>query len=133
MSSASHEGNWTEFIASGGAGVVMEDGTLVFPLMAMSEAEDVCSMIVHLTDSGSAWSLSEDMSPAECLYPRVTEWEGSLLMIVDCENGQRVCESRDMGTTWTEAIGTLSGVWVNARSGVSEGKPACGCPHHRDY
>ncbi|RNE95626.1 trans-sialidase [Trypanosoma cruzi] len=25
-----------------------------------------------------------------------------------------------MGATWTEAIGTLSGVWVNARSGVSQ-------------
>ncbi|RNF07617.1 trans-sialidase [Trypanosoma cruzi] len=25
-----------------------------------------------------------------------------------------------MGTVWTEAIGTLSGVWVNARSGVSQ-------------
>ncbi|KAF5217983.1 hypothetical protein ECC02_009100 [Trypanosoma cruzi] len=41
-------------------------------------------------------------------------------MIVDCENGQRVYESRDMGTKWTEAIGTLSAVWVNARSGVSQ-------------
>ncbi|RNC42822.1 trans-sialidase [Trypanosoma cruzi] len=25
-----------------------------------------------------------------------------------------------MGTAWTEAIGTLSGVWVNARAGVSQ-------------
>ncbi|RNF06602.1 putative trans-sialidase [Trypanosoma cruzi] len=25
-----------------------------------------------------------------------------------------------MGTAWAEAIGTLSGVWVNARSGVSQ-------------
>ncbi|RNC52130.1 trans-sialidase [Trypanosoma cruzi] len=98
----------------------MEDGTFVFPLMAKNEAEDVCSMIICSTDSGSAWALSEDISPAECLYPRVTEWEGSLLMIVDCENGQRVYESRDMGTTWTEAIGTLSVVWVNARSGVPQ-------------
>ncbi|RNF12940.1 putative trans-sialidase [Trypanosoma cruzi] len=39
-------------------------------------------------------------------------------MIVDCENGQRLFESRDMGTTWTEAIGTLSGVWTNSRLGV---------------
>ncbi|EKG08521.1 trans-sialidase, putative, partial [Trypanosoma cruzi] len=35
ISSASHEGERTEFIASGGAGVVVEDGTLVFPLMAV--------------------------------------------------------------------------------------------------
>ncbi|EKF27820.1 trans-sialidase, putative, partial [Trypanosoma cruzi marinkellei] len=47
-----------------------------------------------------------------------------LLMIVDCEDGQRVHESRDTGTAWTEAIGTLSGVWVNARSGASQ-KEAC--------
>ncbi|KAF5216520.1 BNR repeat-like domain [Trypanosoma cruzi] len=114
------QGERTEFIASGGSGVVMEDGTLVFPQMAVNEAEDVCSMIICLTDSGSAWALSEYISPAKCLNPHVTEWEGSLLMIVDCENGQRVYESRDMGTAWTEAIGTLSAVWVNARSGVSQ-------------
>ncbi|ESS55984.1 hypothetical protein TCDM_12511 [Trypanosoma cruzi Dm28c] len=69
MPSASHEGDWTEFIASGGAGVVMEDGTLVFPLMAKDEAEDVCSMVICSTDSGSAWALSEGMSPAKRLNP----------------------------------------------------------------
>ncbi|RNE97037.1 putative trans-sialidase [Trypanosoma cruzi] len=36
ISSAFHEGERTEFIASGGAGVVMEDGIIVFPLMAKS-------------------------------------------------------------------------------------------------
>ncbi|ESS60577.1 trans-sialidase [Trypanosoma cruzi Dm28c] len=36
-------------------------------------------------------------------------------MIVDCEDGQRVYESRDKGTTWTEAIGTLPGVWTKTR------------------
>ncbi|RNC51816.1 trans-sialidase, partial [Trypanosoma cruzi] len=69
ISSASHEGDWTEFIASGGAGVVMEDGTPVFPLMAKSKAEDVCSMIICSTENGSAWALSEDISRAECLNP----------------------------------------------------------------
>ncbi|EKF27921.1 trans-sialidase, putative, partial [Trypanosoma cruzi marinkellei] len=113
-------GEWTEFIASGGSGVVMEDGTLVFPLMTGNGTEDVYSMIIYSTDNGSAWALSEDISPAECLNPRVTEWEGPLLMIVDCEDGQRVHESRDTGATWTETIGTLSGVWVNARSGASQ-------------
>ncbi|EKF30655.1 trans-sialidase, putative [Trypanosoma cruzi marinkellei] len=98
----------------------MEDGTLVFPLVVKSEAEDVYFMIIYSTDNGSAWALSEDMSPAKCLNTRVTEWEGSLLMIADCEDGQRVHESRDMGTTWTETIETLSGVWVNARSRVSQ-------------
>ncbi|PBJ79553.1 trans-sialidase [Trypanosoma cruzi cruzi] len=117
ISSDSHKVKLTECIASGGAGVVMEDGTLVFSLMAMNgENGDIYSMIVHSTDNGSTWAFPEGMSPAKCLNPRVTEWEGSLLMIVDCENGQRVYESRDMGTTWTEAIGTLPGAWVNSQS-----------------
>ncbi|ESS62039.1 hypothetical protein TCDM_10325 [Trypanosoma cruzi Dm28c] len=70
ISSASHEGDWTEFIASGGAGVVMEDGTLVFSLMAKIEAEDVYSMIVYSTDNGSAWGLCEDISLWNALTPR---------------------------------------------------------------
>ncbi|KAF5221931.1 hypothetical protein ECC02_005101 [Trypanosoma cruzi] len=108
----------TEFVASGGAGVVMEDGTIVFSLMAMNEKNevDVYSMIIYSKDNGSTWSLSNSVSSAKCVNPRITEWEGSLLMIVDCENGQRVYESRDVGATWTEAIGTLPGVWVNSQS-----------------
>ncbi|KAF8286982.1 putative trans-sialidase, Group II [Trypanosoma cruzi] len=102
----------TEFVASGGAVVLMEDGTLVFPLMAKSGNGVVYSMIIYSTDNGSTWALSKGVSPAKCLNPRITEWEGSLLMIVDCEDGQRVYESRDMGTTWTEAVGTLPGVWA---------------------
>ncbi|KAF5215476.1 hypothetical protein ECC02_011830 [Trypanosoma cruzi] len=115
---AAHKGNLTECIASGGSGVLMEDGTIVFSLMAMNEKNevDVYSMIIYSKDNGSTWSLSKGMSPAKCGSPRITEWEGSLLMIVDCESSQRVYESRDMGTTWTEAIGTLPGVWVNSQS-----------------
>ncbi|EKG08181.1 trans-sialidase, putative, partial [Trypanosoma cruzi] len=115
---AAHKGNLTDRLASGGSGVLMEDGTIVFSLMAMNEKNevDVYSMIIYSKDNGSTWSLSEGMSPAKCGAPRITEWEGSLLMIVDCESSQRVYESRDMGTTWTEAIGTLPGVWVNSQS-----------------
>ncbi|ESS62721.1 trans-sialidase [Trypanosoma cruzi Dm28c] len=119
---AAHKGNFTECLASGGSGVLMEDGTLVFSLMAINEKNEVgvYSMIIYSKDNGSTWSLSKGMSPAECEIPRITEWEGSLLMIVDCENGQRVYESRDMGTTWTEAIGTLPGVWTKSKPEVSQ-------------
>ncbi|EKF25992.1 trans-sialidase, putative, partial [Trypanosoma cruzi marinkellei] len=37
-------------------------------------------------------------------------------MIVDCDNGQKVYESRDKGKTWEEAVGKLLGVWVNSGS-----------------
>ncbi|EKF29665.1 trans-sialidase, putative [Trypanosoma cruzi marinkellei] len=98
----------------------MEDGTLVFSLMAMNEKDETLPMLVYSTDD-EKWLLSEGVTSLGCRYPRVTKWEGSVLMIVDCEDGQRVYESCDMGTTWTEAIGTLPGVWVNARSGASLG------------
>ncbi|ESS60867.1 trans-sialidase [Trypanosoma cruzi Dm28c] len=108
-----------DFASSGGSGVLMEDGTLVFPVIAFNAENTGFSMIIYSTNNGSTWSLSEGMSPAKCETPRITEWEGSLLMIVDCENGQRVYESRDMGTAWTEAIGTLPGVWTKSKSEVS--------------
>ncbi|RNC59164.1 trans-sialidase [Trypanosoma cruzi] len=83
----------------------MEGGTLVFPVFAFDKYNHDYSMIIYSTDSGANWMLSNGTSPERCETPRVTEWEGSLLMIVDCENGQRVYGSRDMGTKWTEAIG----------------------------
>ncbi|EAN82320.1 putative trans-sialidase, Group II [Trypanosoma cruzi] len=110
---AAHEGKWTGFLAAGGSGVLMEDGTLVFPLMAKSGNGEFYSMIIYSTDNGSTWALSTGVSPAKCLSPRITEWDGSLLMIVNCKSGQRVYESRDMGKTWTGAAGTLPGVWAN--------------------
>ncbi|KAF5225344.1 hypothetical protein ECC02_001522 [Trypanosoma cruzi] len=117
-SSASYEGKFERFFPSGGSGVLMEGGTLVFPVIAFDDDNDDYSMIVYSTDSGANWMLSNGTSPAKCFYPRVTEWEGSLLMIVDCEDGQRVYESRDMGTTWTGTIGTLPGVWTKSKSAV---------------
>ncbi|EAN83217.1 trans-sialidase-like protein [Trypanosoma cruzi] len=114
-SAASYESKFVRFFPSGGAGVLMEGGTLVFPVFAFDKYNHDYSMIIYSTDDGANWMLSNGTSPAKCSNPRVTEWEGSLLMIVDCENGQRVYESRDMGTTWTEAIGTLPGVWTNSQ------------------
>nr|BAF74649.1 glycoprotein 82 kDa [Trypanosoma cruzi] len=109
------------FASSGGSGVLMEDGTLVFPVSAFNTGNDGFSMIIYSTDNGEKWLPSTGVSSAKCLNPRITEWEGSILMIVDCEDGQRVFESRDMGTTWTEAIGKLLGVWVNAQPELSQG------------
>ncbi|PBJ77180.1 trans-sialidase [Trypanosoma cruzi cruzi] len=116
-----HEGKLTELFAAGGSGILMEDGTLVFPLMAKSEGNgDFYSMIIYSKEDGGNWLLSTGVSPARCETPRITEWEGSLLMIVDCEDEQNVYESRDMGTAWTEAIGTLPGVWVKSQSFFSD-------------
>ncbi|RNC38741.1 putative trans-sialidase [Trypanosoma cruzi] len=94
----------------------MEGGTLVFTLRARNGENRSFSRITYSTDNGNTWVFPEGISPANCTDPRITEWEGSLLMIVDCENDQRVYESRDMGTTWTTAAGKLPGVWTKSKS-----------------
>ncbi|EKG00946.1 trans-sialidase, putative [Trypanosoma cruzi] len=66
---AAHEGNLKEFLAAGGSGVLMEDGTLVFPVMAKSGNGVVYSMIIYSKDNGSNWVLSKDVSPAKCAAP----------------------------------------------------------------
>ncbi|RNC33866.1 trans-sialidase [Trypanosoma cruzi] len=39
-------------------------------------------------------------------------------MVALCGSGRKVFESRDMGKTWTKAIGTLLGVWAKSKSGA---------------
>ncbi|RNE97088.1 trans-sialidase, partial [Trypanosoma cruzi] len=95
----------------------MEDGTLVFPLMAMSEAEDVCSMIISSTDSGSAWTLSEDISPAECLNPASPSGRDRFTRLLTAR-AARGCRTR---VTW--------GQRGRRPSGHSQ---ACGSTHDRE-
>ncbi|EKG07876.1 trans-sialidase, putative [Trypanosoma cruzi] len=102
-----------DFLPGGGSGIVMGNGTLVFPLTASKKNYHPFSMMAYSTDSGKNWVFPQGMSSAECVNPRITGWgTAQILMVTDCKDGQMVYESRDMGTTWTEAIGTLSGVWV---------------------
>ncbi|RNC39193.1 trans-sialidase [Trypanosoma cruzi] len=73
-------------------------------------------MIICSAENGNNRVLPESVSPGECIRPRITEWEkGKLLMVAQCGNDQNVYESRDMGGKWTEAVGTLPGVWFRSR------------------
>ncbi|RNF11989.1 trans-sialidase, partial [Trypanosoma rangeli] len=104
------QGGLDQFVSAGGSGVVMEDGTLVFPMVARRERNHFV-MIIYSKDDGKNWLLPLGMLPAECTDPLIVEWEkGQLLMIADFMFGRRVYESRDMGATWTEAVGTLTRV-----------------------
>ncbi|ESS55394.1 trans-sialidase [Trypanosoma cruzi Dm28c] len=104
-----------DFETAGGSGIVMQNDTLVFPLVAKGKNYPF-SIITYSTDNGNNWVFPESIFSVECLHPRTTEWEtGQILMIVDCVNAQSAFESRDMGTAWTEAVRTLSGIWVRQR------------------
>ncbi|RNC56639.1 surface protein-2 [Trypanosoma cruzi] len=107
-----------QLLTAGGSGIVMQNDTLVFPLTANGKNYPF-SIITYSTDNGNTWVFPESISPWECSDPRITEWEtGQILMIVQCKDDQSVLESRDMGATWTEAVRTLSGVWVRPQPGV---------------
>ncbi|PBJ76071.1 trans-sialidase [Trypanosoma cruzi cruzi] len=109
---------------SGGSGIKMNDGTLVFPLEAMKKEKDDAekngknknvSLIIHNSADTLSWTLSKGMSADGCTDPSVVEWEkDKLMMMTACDDGRRrVYESDDKGESWTEALGTLSRVWGN--------------------
>ncbi|EKF29585.1 trans-sialidase, putative [Trypanosoma cruzi marinkellei] len=91
----------------GGTGIVMSDGTIVLSLSAALRGNDVF-FIIYSKDNGKNWIVTKLFSLPDCFKPRIIEWgKGSILMILDCEKGRKVYKSSDMGTTWTEAVGTL--------------------------
>ncbi|EKF98282.1 trans-sialidase, putative, partial [Trypanosoma cruzi] len=107
---------------SGGSGIKMDDGTLVFPLEAVKKEKDDAEedgknknvSLIILKDT-TDWTVSKGMSADGCSDPSVVEWEkDKLMMMTACDDGRRrVYESGDKGNTWTEALGTLSRVWGN--------------------
>ncbi|RNC32192.1 trans-sialidase, partial [Trypanosoma cruzi] len=111
----------TGLFGGGGSGVKMHDDTLVFPVEgtkkgeAQSDEKAVSLLIYTLKDTSESWKLSKGMSDGGCSDPSVVEWKDEkLMMMTACVDGRRrVYESGDKGESWTEALGTLSRVWVN--------------------
>ncbi|EKF98910.1 trans-sialidase, putative, partial [Trypanosoma cruzi] len=100
----------------------MEDGTIVFPVEGTKkdgrEDDGKTVSLIILKDTKS-WKLSKGMSADGCSDPSVVEREkDKLMMMTACGDGRRrVYESGDKGNTWTEALGTLSRVWLNKHEG----------------
>ncbi|KAF8292277.1 putative trans-sialidase, Group V [Trypanosoma cruzi] len=119
---------------SGGSGVKMEDGTLLFPMEGKevrtresngtdaAGGRNTVSLFIYSPDNKS-WKLSKEISADGCSDPSVVEWEkDKLMMMTACDGGRRrVYESGDKGDSWTEALGTLSRVWDNKHEGSEKG------------
>ncbi|PWU87608.1 putative trans-sialidase, Group V [Trypanosoma cruzi] len=130
-----NQGSLKRLVGSGGSGVKMEDGTLVFPLEGTKKAkkeggteEDgktVSLVIYSLKDTAAGWVLPKGMSDDGCSDPSVVEWGGKdkkLMMMTACDDGRRrVYESGDKGKSWTEALGTLSRVWGSKQGEEAKG------------
>ncbi|ESS62042.1 trans-sialidase [Trypanosoma cruzi Dm28c] len=110
----------TRLIGGGGSGVEMKDGTLVLPVEGTKNGKAV-SLIIY-SSANESGNLSKGMSADGCSVPSVVEWKDKLMMMTACDDGRRrVYESGDKGTTWTEALGTLSRVWFNKHEGHERG------------
>ncbi|EKG00865.1 trans-sialidase, putative, partial [Trypanosoma cruzi] len=114
----------TGLIGSGGSGIKMNDGTLVFPVEGTKEEADTeedgktVSLIIYSSKEVTSWTLSKGMSADGCSDPSVVEWKDKLMMMTACDDGRRrVYESAEKGESWTEALGTLSRVWSNKQKG----------------
>ncbi|KAF8307423.1 putative trans-sialidase, Group V [Trypanosoma cruzi] len=116
----------SQLLVGGGSGVKMNDGTFVFPLEGTKKKEEkdekTVSLIMYSSKEVTNWKLSKGMSADGCGDPSVVEWkDDKLMMVTACDDGRRrVYEIGDKGTTWTEALGTLSRVWGNEQKGKVE-------------
>ncbi|EAN81263.1 trans-sialidase, putative, partial [Trypanosoma cruzi] len=123
--------SWTRLFGSGGSGIKMKDGTLVFPVEGTKKEGDApkdekaVSLIIHTLKDAKSWTLSKEVPYDGCSDPSVVEWgqkDKKLIMMTACDDGRRrVYESGDMGESWTEALGTLSRVWGNKQGEGAKG------------
>ncbi|KAF8278856.1 putative trans-sialidase, Group VI [Trypanosoma cruzi] len=125
LSEGEQPSSLTGLIGSGGSGVKMKDGTLVFPLEGTKKddgtGKDEKTVSLIILKDTTDWTLSKGMSADGCSDPSVVEWKDKLMMMTACDDGRRrVYESADKGNTWTEALGMLSRVWGSKQEG--EGK-----------
>ncbi|RNE97306.1 trans-sialidase, partial [Trypanosoma conorhini] len=103
----------TALSGGGGSGLVLSDGTLVFPMQAIKDGESVL-LAMRFTPSGDKWTLSSDVFGAGCRGPSIVEWgeDGSLLAMAPCERGSYgVYPSTPRGVAWYDAGEPISRVW----------------------
>ncbi|RNE95240.1 trans-sialidase, partial [Trypanosoma conorhini] len=66
----------TRLAGGGGSGLVLSDGTLVFPMQATDKTAGTSVLLVmRFTASEKKWTLSYDTTGASCSDPSVVEWE----------------------------------------------------------
>ncbi|ESL05231.1 trans-sialidase, partial [Trypanosoma rangeli SC58] len=115
--------SFKQFLGGGGAGIQLKDGSFVLPVQALKGDGTKVSLVILAESTSYGWKFSEEVSDADCLQPAVLEWEeNELLMMTSCADGsRRVYRSAAEGTSWREAVGTLSRVWGNSQNRAGDG------------
>ncbi|MEC3966944.1 sialidase family protein [Flagellimonas halotolerans] len=103
---------WQLFFNGPGAGITMENGTLVFPAQFKDAERVPHSTIIYSNDNGKSWQVGTG-AKSETTEAQVVEVSQGVLMLnmrddrnranrKDSLNGRSVATSRDMGKTWIE-------------------------------
>ena len=103
--------NWSLQTIAPGNGIIMSDGTIVFPGQGRDETGRPYSNIIFSKDNGITWKASNPAwyNTTECAV--VERLNGDLMLNIrdnanykdySDHNGRRVCISSDMGKTWSE-------------------------------
>ncbi|ORC89157.1 Chain A, Sialidase [Trypanosoma theileri] len=104
-----------QFLGGTGVAIVIQNGTLVYPIQVKNKRGQFFSTIMYSKDDGETWKIASGLTQVGCTEPVILEWEGKLILNARTDSGYRkVFESTDMGETWVEAVGTLSRVWGNS-------------------
>nr|AGN32966.1 hypothetical protein [Trypanosoma rangeli] len=119
-----NEKKWSKFWGSNGRGVLLRNGTIVFPLVAVTTDgnKGVCT-IISSDDDGHTWNFPvKGFVEKDCSEPNLFEWEGKLLMVAThAKHQKKVHASSDVGETWTELGGTHSNVLSEAVKAAPSG------------
>nr|AGN32969.1 trans-sialidase [Trypanosoma rangeli] len=115
----------TDLSAGGGSGVVMSDGTLVFPVRATKNGKKVL-LAARFTASENKWGPLDDTAGGGCGDPSIVEWGKDifrhLLMMTPCTDGYyNVYESFMSLQAWRALKAPISRVWGNSRGREGEG------------
>ncbi len=102
---------WWLWAPAPGRGIVMDDGTLVFPTQGRDATGETFSNITYSKDQGETWTTSEPAysNTTECAVVQLSD--GSLMLNMrdnrsrenkSATNGRAVFTTQDMGATWQQ-------------------------------
>lgn len=101
---------WWLYAPAPGHGIVLKDGTLVFPTQGRDKNGLPFSNITYSKDGGKTWIASNPAysNTTECMAVELSNGDIMLNMRdnrnhgVKSPNGRRICVTSDLGKTWTE-------------------------------
>lgn len=101
---------WWLYAPAPGHGIVLRDGTLVFPTQGRDKTGMPFSNITYSRDGGKTWITSNPAyhNTTECMAVELSD--GSIMLNMRDnrnrgnlkDNGRRICITKDLGETWEE-------------------------------